>query len=61
MERVITGSGLDWTIVRPPMLTDKAGTGMPRFGFTSRADVADFAIKSVENHASMGRIAGVCD
>jgi putative NADH-flavin reductase len=68
MERVITGSGLDWTIVRPPQLTDKRPTGryrvreghLPHFGFTiSRADVAHFMLKSVENHGAIGKIVGV--
>ncbi len=69
MERVIRESELDWTIVRPPRLTDKPSTGkyrlrqghLPRFGFTiSRADVADFMIKSVANPVSSRKIVGVC-
>ena len=51
MERIFAESALDWTMVRPPELTDKAFTGkyrvreehLPFFGFTiSRSDVADF-------------------
>jgi putative NADH-flavin reductase len=70
MERVFGESELDWTIVRPPRLTDKPYTGkyrvreghMPRFGFTiSRADVADFMLKAVENHASSRQFVGVCN
>jgi len=70
MEDVITKSGLDWTVVRPPKLTDKPRTGryrvqeghLPGFGFTiSRADVADFVIKSAENQVSIGKIVGVCN
>jgi putative NADH-flavin reductase len=70
MEAILKESGLDWTIVRPPGLTDKPRTGayrvreghLPRFGFTiSRADVADFMTKSVENRASVGKIVGVCN
>ena len=70
MEQVITHSELDWTIVRPPKLTDKPRTGkyrvreghLPGFGFSiSRADVADFFIKSVENRSSIGQIVGVCN
>jgi len=54
MEDVFARSGLDWTIVRPPELTDKPCTGkyrvreghLPRFGFKiSRADAADFMVK----------------
>jgi putative NADH-flavin reductase len=67
MERVLRESGLDWTILRPPRLTDKAYTGkyrirerhLPPFGFTiSRADVADCFIKTVEDPASIGRVLG---
>jgi hypothetical protein len=35
---------------------------LPRFGFTiSRADVADFMIKAVENRSSIRKIVGVCN
>ena len=68
MERIFAGSDLDWTMVRPPELTDKMFTGkyrvreehLPFFGFTiSRADVADFMIKAVENHSSIRKVVGV--
>ncbi len=67
MERVFQKSDLDWTIVRPPRLTDKPYTGkyrvrvghLPRFGFTiSRPDVADCLIKTVEDRASLGKVLG---
>lgn len=70
MEEAFQKSGLDWTIVRPPELTDKPYTGkyraredhLPWFGFrVSRADVADFMIKAVEQHLSVGKIVGVCN
>jgi len=70
MERVFGKSELDWTLVRPPQLTDKPYTGkyrvreghLPRFGFTiSRADVADFMLKAVENCSLVGKIVGVCN
>jgi putative NADH-flavin reductase len=70
MERVFTESKLNWTMVRPPELTDKPYTGkyrvreghLPRFGFTiSRADVADFMIKAVENRSLIGQIVGICN
>jgi putative NADH-flavin reductase len=68
MENIFRKSGLDWTMVRPPRLTDKPRTGkyrvleghLPGFGFAiSRADVADFMIKAGENGASVGKIVGV--
>jgi putative NADH-flavin reductase len=70
MEQIISKSGLDWTIVRPPTLTNKSRTRkyrtreghLPRFGFAiSRADVADFMINAAENHKSIGKIVGVCN
>jgi putative NADH-flavin reductase len=68
MERTFMQSGLDWTIVRPPQLTDKPFTGkyrmrtghLPRFGFNiSRADVGHCFIKTVEDRGSIGKILGV--
>jgi len=70
MEDVIQRSGLDWTIVRPPRLNDKAHTGkyrvreghLPRFGFKiSRADVADYTIRVAEDGSAVGKIVGICD
>src|SRR5262249_10918351 len=49
MEDTLADSGLDWTVVRPPRLTNKAGTGAYRTAYgrnirrgllISRADVA---------------------
>jgi putative NADH-flavin reductase len=63
-------SELDWTMVRPPQLTDKPYTGkyrvreghLPLFGFKiSRADVADFMIQAVENPSTIRKIVGVCN
>ena len=68
MEGVVRKSGLDWTIVRPPRLTDKPSSGnyrvreghLPRFGFNiARADVADFMIRTVENRNFIGKIVGI--
>ena len=70
MERIFGESDLDWTMVRPPQLTDKPYTGkyrvreghLPRFGFKiSRADVADFMIKAVENPSTIRKVIGVCN
>ena len=68
MEQIFAESDLDWTMVRPPELTDKPHTGkyrvreghLPRFGLKlSRADVADFMIHAVENRESIGKIVGL--
>lgn len=68
MEDAFMKSRLDWTIVRPPELTDKPHTGayrvleghLPRFGFSiSRADVADYMIQTVERRASICKVVGV--
>jgi putative NADH-flavin reductase len=68
MEKIFAESGLDWTMVRPPELTDKPYTGkyrvrqghLPGFGFAiSRADVADFMLKVVENRSTVGKVIGV--
>lgn len=68
MENTIQNSGLDWTIVRPPRLTDKSATGkyrvsegrLPSWGFTvSRADLADFMIQIVERPAFLSKVVGI--
>jgi putative NADH-flavin reductase len=68
MEQIVMESGLDWTIVRPPQLTDKPLTAkyrvrtghLPRFGFNiSRADVAHSFLNTVEDPASIRKIVGV--
>ena len=68
MENTFQKSALEWTLVRPPQLTNKPRTGkyrvvvghLPPFGFNiSRADVADFMIKAGENHASIQKIIGL--
>jgi uncharacterized protein YbjT (DUF2867 family) len=62
-EWIIKTSGLDWTIVRPGLLTNSAATGIYRvltapkdwrFGMISRADVADFLVRQVDDHALIG-------
>ena len=54
-EWIIRSSGLDWTIVRPGLLTNRPATGRYRvltapkdwrFGTISRADVADFIVRA---------------
>ena len=62
-EWIIRSSGLDWTIVRPGLLTDRPATGsyrvLPasrdwRFGVISRADVADFLVRQADDRALIG-------
>jgi hypothetical protein len=68
MERIFEASGVDWTILRPPQLTDKPHTGkyrvreahLPPFGFKiSRAEVADCFLKAVADPASIRKVLGV--
>ncbi len=57
-EQIIRRSGLDWVIVRPVILTNGPRTGAYRAltdardwrpGFISRADVADFLVKQIDD------------
>ncbi len=61
METVVKNSGLDWTIVRPPRLTDGARTGQYDTAVNqhlthgwriSRADVADHILRELNNPAT---------
>lgn len=64
MERIVRGSGLDWVVVQPVMLTDAAATGTYRVALeargariasrVSRADVAHFMISQVEEDQYLG-------
>jgi putative NADH-flavin reductase len=60
MERLVKESNLDWTIIRPPRLTNKPVTGKYRFSINSflknsmvisRADVAHFMINNISDTA----------
>jgi putative NADH-flavin reductase len=71
MERIVRTSRLDWTIVRPPRLTN--GPRTERYGLAddhlpsgaggtatvSRADVAHFMLDEVEQPAHVRRVVGV--
>ncbi len=71
MERVVTASGLDWTIARPPRLTNGPFSGrytvadgrMPDGAGGSatirRADVAHFLLEELEHGAHIRRIVGM--
>lgn len=64
-EALVRDSGLEWTIVRPPTLTKGPYTGSYRHGeeirtrkpaaFLSRADVADFILRAVEDPGTVGK------
>ncbi len=69
MERIVSQSGLDWTIARPPRMTNGARTQawgaadgrMPpgaRLSI-SRADVADFLLEELERPAHVLQIVGL--
>jgi len=62
-EWIVRSSGLDWTIVRPGLLTNRPATGRYRvltaakdwqFGVITRADVADFLVRQVDDRALIG-------
>jgi hypothetical protein len=68
MEEMLRDSGLDWTVVRPPRLTDKPLSGRYRTAFgqnlrggltISRADVAHLMLSVLERPESIGRVIGV--
>lgn len=59
-EKALMESGLDWTIARPTGLTNDARTGTYRIGSSgrgriSRADVADFILKALEDSSYIGK------
>lgn len=62
-EQLIRASGLDWVIARPVILTNGPKTGSYRVlvdakdwrcGFISRADVADFLVKQIDDDRYLG-------
>ena len=68
MEDDLRASGLDWTVARPPRLTDKPLTGVYRtaYGrnlrrglFISRADVADLMLRALDQPATIGQAIGL--
>jgi putative NADH-flavin reductase len=62
-EWIVKSSGLDWTIVRPGLLKNSPATGRYRvltaskdwqFGAISRADVAGFLVRQVDDRTLIG-------
>lgn len=65
-EKTLMESGLDWTIVRPTGLTNEAKTGVYKIGSSgrgriSRADVADFILKSLADPDFIGKALVISD
>jgi putative NADH-flavin reductase len=67
MEELFQRSQLDWTLVRPPRLTDARHSGkyrireghLPRLGFSiSRADVADCFLSLLNGNQAIRKIVG---
>ena len=68
MEDILRDSGLDWTVLRPPRMTDKPFTGRYRTAYgqnlrggltISRADVADMMLRVLEQPASINQAIGI--
>src|SRR6266404_728168 len=67
MEEIVKGSGLDWTVARPPRLTEgeyltyrsREGAA-PSLGFTlARKAVAAFMLDAIEQEKHFHKIAGI--
>jgi putative NADH-flavin reductase len=70
MEDILRDSGLDWTVVRPPRLTDKPLTGTYRVAYgqnlrggwsISRADVAQLMLRVLEQPDTIKQTIGIAD
>ncbi|MBA2534431.1 MAG: SDR family oxidoreductase [Rubrobacter sp.] len=70
MEDVIRDSGLDWTIVRPPRLTDKPLSGAYRTAYgrnlrggflISRANVAHLMLRVLREPETIGQTIGIAN
>ena len=67
MEEIVQGSGLDWTIARPPRLTEEdyltyrsREGAAPRMGFSlARKAVAAFMLDAIEQKKHINKIAGI--
>jgi len=67
MEAIVQASGLDWTIARPPRLTQEGYTtyrsredAAPRMGFSlSRKAVAAFMLDAIEQRKHFHKIVGI--
>jgi putative NADH-flavin reductase len=68
MEDTLAGSELDWTVVRPPQLTDKAATGTYRTAYgqnirgglsVPRADVAHLMLDVLDRSETIHQTIGI--
>ncbi len=68
MEDLLRDSGLDWTIIRPPKLTDKPLTGIYRTAYgqnlpggwsVPRADVAQYMLRVIGEPDTIKQIVGI--
>jgi putative NADH-flavin reductase len=68
MEDILAGSGLDWTVVRPPQLTDKPLTGRYRTAYgqnirggwsVPRADVAHLMLRALGQPETIHQVIGI--
>jgi uncharacterized protein YbjT (DUF2867 family) len=70
MEDILRDSGLDWTVVRPPRLTDRPATGTYRTALgrnlrrgllVSRADVAHLMLAALDRPETVGQAVGIAN
>jgi uncharacterized protein YbjT (DUF2867 family) len=68
MEDILAASGLDWTVVRPPRLTGKPGTGAYRTAYgqnlrgglsVPRADVAHYMLSVLGQPGTIKQVIGI--
>jgi uncharacterized protein YbjT (DUF2867 family) len=68
MEDILRDSGLDWTIVRPPRLSNKPRTGIYRTAYghnlpggwiVPRADVAHYMLRAAGDPDAVKQIVGI--
>ena len=67
MEAIVQASGLDWTIARPPRLTQEdyityrtRENAAPRMGFSvSRKAVAEFMLETIEQQKHFHQVVGI--
>jgi hypothetical protein len=68
MEDVLRDSGLDWTVIRPPRLTNKPMTAIYRTAYgrnlrggtlISRADVAHYMLHVAKQHEAIEQTVGI--